>query len=129
MKLCPKCKQNSRHKKLAYCHPCQKEYSRQYNKSEKGKEKIKLSVRKIQRERIGFTEDIFNQMFKSQNMSCAICGSLTPSKNNKRDWHCDHDHTTKKPRGILCAGCNTLLGRLESVGFDWVDKAKKYLSE
>ena len=84
-------------------------------------------VNSWKRQKNGFYNNLFEEMLKSQNYLCAICGIDKPSKSGKTDWHGDHDHNTGKARGILCSGCNTLLGRLESVGFEWVDKAKSYL--
>jgi hypothetical protein len=37
--------------------------------------------------------------------SCEACGS-------DQDLHIDHDHTTGKYRGVLCAPCNRALGQL-----------------
>lgn len=127
MKLCCKCKINPRHKNLSYCHSCQKEYVKNYNKTENGRRNIYKGIVKYQRKKNGFTGNLFEEMFKKQNFLCAICKTDTPSKSGKRDWHADHDHNTGLARGILCSGCNTLLGRIESVGFDWVDKAKNYI--
>ena len=131
MKLCPCCKTNSRDTKHSYCRDCrtlkQKEYNKKYRNTDRGKEKMIELVNSWKRNKNGFVGNMFEEMLKSQNYLCAICGVDKPSKSGKRDWHGDHDHDTGKARGILCAGCNTLLGRLESVGFDWVDKAKKYL--
>ena len=42
-----------------------------------------------------------------QQHRCAICGEYS------RVLCLDHDHVTKKPRGLLCCGCNTALGKLE----------------
>ena len=127
MKMCAKCNLKPKHKKLAYCHECQKQYVRDYNKTPNGRKNIYKGIIKSQRQKNGFPGDLFDEMLKSQNYLCAICGADKPSKSGKRDWHGDHNHDTGKARGILCAGCNTLLGRLESVGLDWVDKAKVYL--
>jgi hypothetical protein len=38
---------------------------------------------------------------------CQCCGSTDPGK---VDWCLDHDHKTKKFRGIICVFCNTMLG-------------------
>lgn len=38
------------------------------------------------------------------------CGATTPGISN-RDWSLDHDHKTKKFRGIICHPCNVLLGQ------------------
>jgi len=132
MKLCPSCKINNRDTKHSYCRNCrtlkQREYNKKYRDTDHGKEKMLQLVKSWNRKKNGFTGETFNETLEYQNYLCAICGSDKPSKSGKKDWHADHDHLTGKARGILCAGCNTLLGRLESVGFDWVDKAKKYLN-
>lgn len=55
----------------------------------------------------GLTMNEYNQLFESQERRCAICrtddfGGKSPSV--------DHDHKTKKVRGLLCVRCNFLLG-------------------
>jgi hypothetical protein len=48
-------------------------------------------------------------MLKKQKGVCAIC--LRPQRmDSKRRLHLDHDHGTKKYRGLLCHGCNVSLG-------------------
>lgn len=132
MNICPNCKINERDTKHSYCRKCrsekQKEYNKKYRESEHGRKKMYELTKRWIRNKNGFTDNLFNKMLESQNYLCAICKTDIPSKNNKKDWHGDHNHDTGKARGVLCAGCNTLLGRLESVGFDWVDKAKVYLN-
>lgn len=39
---------------------------------------------------------------------CGICGTKIPGGNG--GWSVDHNHKTKKFRGILCNSCNGLLG-------------------
>lgn len=39
----------------------------------------------------------------ARHQVCAICHKPNPT-------HIDHDHRTKKVRGILCMNCNTALG-------------------
>jgi len=46
---------------------------------------------------------------KDSNQVCQKCGSEFKSANDK---HLDHDHDTRKPRGILCMDCNTGIGKL-----------------
>lgn len=50
-------------------------------------------------------DEIKRVVFRLQNGLCAICYSQLDSK-----AHLDHDHSTNKIRGILCANCNTGLG-------------------
>ena len=45
---------------------------------------------------------------------CDICGSPKPGGGG--GWHVDHDHITKRIRGILCVLCNHALGRLDAIG-------------
>lgn len=57
----------------------------------------------------GLTEQEWDQKFEDQSGCCAICQQAfvkTP--------HVDHDHATGKARGLLCSGCNVLVGFLES---------------
>lgn len=101
-----------------------KEYQEKYYKTEKGKEVRRKATRNFQRKRNGFTPDLFYDLLKQQDYSCAIC-----EKEISESSHADHDHNTGNARGILCPGCNTLLGRIESVGFEWVDKARNYVQK
>jgi len=46
-----------------------------------------------------------------QSGLCAICGI------EDTNWCLDHDHRTGKVRGVLCTGCNILLGQIENRGY------------
>ena len=144
MKLCKDCNVNERYvsksgKKNSYCSSCMNIRTKRYFKTDKGKaainkavtkwrktesgrESTRKTVRNHQRRKRGFTPEMFNDMLFNQDFKCAIC-----SVEINVSSHADHDHDTGKARGILCSSCNTLLGRLESKGFDWVDRAKAYL--
>lgn len=146
MKLCKDCNQNERYstktgKIYSYCLACQKSRISIYHKTEKGraalkkgfdkwrktdtgKEIMRKNTRNYQRKRNGFTPEMFNDMLFNQNFKCGICSIEINTSS-----HADHNHETGKARGILCSSCNTLLGRLESVGFDWILKAKEYLNK
>lgn len=63
--------------------------------------------------------------------TCALCG-----KPERAEWNgvvtnlcIDHNHSSGKVRGLLCRGCNYLVGRIEKMDPDWVDRAVKYLHE
>lgn len=71
--------------------------------------------------RYGLSTDDYDMMFSKQQGCCAICGRHQ-SDLGKR-LHVDHNHETKAIRGLLCTGCNTVLGRLEK---NW-DKLMEYL--
>ena len=51
---------------------------------------------------VGEWEDLFN----SQGRACAVCRD----SDTKNSWYVDHNHHTGEIRGILCNGCNVLIG-------------------
>lgn len=53
----------------------------------------------------------YNELFISQNGSCAICN--THQSKLKVSLAVDHCHTTGKVRGLLCYNCNSGLGRFK----------------
>src|SRR5438445_13373307 len=55
----------------------------------------------------GLTVEHYEAMFNDQWQSCAICFQR---QKNQRRLHVDHDHHSKKVRGLLCTRCNTALG-------------------
>jgi len=56
----------------------------------------------------GITLEDKEAMFVAQGRVCACCGSSDPL--DVRGWHYDHDHDTKKGRGVTCGPCNMTLG-------------------
>lgn len=73
----------------------------------------------------GITLEMFNDIFASQNHSCAIC--LSTHSGNGRGFHIDHDHLTGNVRGILCHHCNTMIG-LAKDNKEILSNAINYLS-
>ncbi len=61
------------------------------------------------RRRYGITKDQYLDMIEEQNDRCPICEKTLPTET--KHIHIDHDHKTGNIRGILCASCNTTLGR------------------
>ena len=55
------------------------------------------------------TLEDYENLFKSQEGKCAICGTEKPS-NKKGNFPVDHDTKTGKIRGLLCHNCNVGLG-------------------
>ncbi len=65
---------------------------------------------------------------ESQSYLCKICNKdLTNEKNTNRAV--DHNHKTKFCRGVLCATCNMVLGKIERAGYSghWLNNAKSYI--
>lgn len=65
----------------------------------------------------GFSEDEYLQKFEEQKGLCAICRKpervKATGKMEPRSLAADHNHETGKHRGLLCALCNTALGKFE----------------
>lgn len=53
----------------------------------------------------GISSIQYEQMFLNQNGACAIC-----LQKSKKALCIDHNHATKKVRGLLCHSCNKGLG-------------------
>lgn len=55
----------------------------------------------------------YDTLFLKQKGLCAMCGNPGTAR-NKGCLNIDHDHKTKKVRGLLCSRCNRALGFIES---------------
>ena len=60
--------------------------------------------------RYGLTVEEFREMLARQANLCAICGGPWRGWNGQNP-HIDHCHTTGRVRGLLCASCNSAIGR------------------
>ena len=58
----------------------------------------------------GITLEQWNALFASQGSVCGNCHATEPGGSGT--WHTDHCHETGVVRGILCADCNTGIGKL-----------------
>lgn len=68
----------------------------------------------------GVDKTMWDSMYFEQGGSCAIC--------QEREATCiDHDHETGRVRGLLCLGCNTMLGFIETPGR--LDAALSYIKD
>jgi hypothetical protein len=71
----------------------------------------------------GITRENREEILKSQNDSCAICGKPA---NNVDEFDVDHCHNTGTVRGLLCHKCNTGIGFFEDDP-ELLTKAIQYL--
>lgn len=117
-KWCNKCKRfipldsfNFRSKgptfRSAYCKDCERRYHRIHSTTENRK-------RYILKFRYGISQEQYDQMQKQQDYKCWIC-----DRKGVRKLAVDHDHKTGKVRGLLCQGCNVMLGYYSDVTKKW----------
>ena len=61
------------------------------------------------------TIEEYDNLLKSQNNLCAICGQSETRKlkNKICQLSIDHDHKTGRTRGLLCNRCNQFLGYID----------------
>jgi hypothetical protein len=75
----------------------------------------------------GIDKDGYENLLKLQNGKCAICGLHEQNHRNKV-LNVDHNHKTKKVRGLLCNNCNRGLGHLKD-NILFLENALAYLKE
>lgn len=74
----------------------------------------------------GISSAVYDQLFAQQNGGCAICGTTSPGGRSNAFFAVDHDHATNEVRGLLCAHCNTGLGKFRDDA-ELLRKAAQYL--
>lgn len=88
---------------------------RKYKRNAAQRKKLPTEEYKLARKRewlkkrYKLTLEEYEQLFKQQAFACAICLQSKP-------LCVDHDHTTSRVRGLLCAQCNFKIGWLEVCG-------------
>jgi len=72
---------------------------------------------RVRKSKYGITRIDYYTLLDSQDNACAICKTKEFGKHGP---HIDHNHITKKVRGILCHQCNLGLGQFK----DNIEKLK-----
>lgn len=75
--------------------------------------------------RYNLSKEDYQDIWDKQEGKCAICGKFFDKKNIP---HIDHNHKTKKVRGLLCRMCNWGIGHFND-DKKLLLKAIKYLGE
>ena len=82
------------------------------NKRWSAKNRARLEIlnrNSLLKRKYGITQAQYEEMVKKQNGRCAICKTDKPGGAGKK-LHVDHEHGTKRVRGLLCVSCNLILG-------------------
>jgi len=127
MKLCTGCQtekpladfwmDRQRGKPKSRCKSCTVEAARAWRKRRPGYEKARYErCRTETRERhlirkYGVSLTDYDRMLAGQDGKCAICGRTEDTQHNGV-FHVDHCHKTGAVRGLLCRGCNHVLGHV-----------------
>lgn len=85
-----------------------KSYSKEYYQKNKHEKWLKPELRRMRKLRFHYkmTPEQYDVLLQSQNGKCAIC-KQPPVKGH---LSVDHDHETKRIRGLLCLRCNSAIG-------------------
>lgn len=90
----------------ATCKRCQHDARAAHRKANPAMASANARRCKIKR-LFGITPEQYDEMLTRQGGTCAICHRESP---DGRRLHIDHDHDTKRVRGLLCHDCNRGLG-------------------
>jgi len=60
----------------------------------------------------GISAEEYDTFYREQGGVCAVCKQESDASGKNSKLHVDHDHDTKKVRGLLCYRCNIALGYL-----------------
>lgn len=102
-------------KPMPRCKPCRTDEARAWRYSRPGYEKARYQAVKVEtRERhlkrkYGVSLADYDRMLVKQDGCCAICRAAEAEQFNAV-FHVDHDHSIGAVRGLLCRGCNHMLG-------------------
>jgi len=130
MKTCPSCSLekplDDYWKNQSSCIECTKWKQKNYWNSRTPKKRLEQHLKY----KYGVTHAEFTEAWEEQDGKCAICKDELPDlmtyENRRRGYAIDHNHDTGEFRGILCNGCNSLLGMAKERA-EVLDRAANYL--
>ena len=94
------------------CKVCEADRFINYRNAPGNRERMAETRRRWNRKKkYNFPHELYIERLEEQGEVCAICGTDTPG--GRGQFHADHDHSTSKPRGVLCHNCNVALGNFQ----------------
>ncbi len=127
-KRCPSCEiekplsafwiRRDRNAPASRCKPCSADAQRVWRRKQPDYDKLRYQAVKTEtRERhlirkYGVSLADYESMLSAQGGRCCIC-LCEPSSQAHGVFHVDHCHATGRVRGLLCRGCNHVLGHLK----------------
>lgn len=126
MKTCPQCqsakplaefhvRKSRGGQPASRCKTCSREAQRTWRSKQTDYDKRRYQIVKVEtRERhlvrkYGVTLADYDAMLAAQGGRCAVC-LTTPETQRYGVFHVDHCHASGAVRGLLCRGCNNVLG-------------------
>lgn len=126
MKTCPRCntekplsefwtRRSRGGAPASRCKACSRDAQRAWRSKQPDYDKRRYQATKVEtRERhlvrkYGVSLADYETMLAGQDGKCAIC-QTTPDTQRYGVFHVDHCHATGRVRGLLCRGCNNILG-------------------
>ena len=105
----------SKHRRRRQCKQCIRERERANWANTSHRPSRAYDYKRAERfkRKYGITVDEYDAMLVEQNGVCCICkcdGRAWYRANDRYPLVVDHDHGTRKVRGLLCHHCNTMLG-------------------
>lgn len=149
-KVCTKCKQTKPVEEFplnrrmndgydSWCYLCRSENARQIIKTREWKDSKNKAVREDRKinplryriadwvkQGINITEDEYLELYNQQEGKCVICGREEGDLDRRLEV--DHCHNEGKVRGLLCRGCNHVLGACRD-DVTILERAIKYLKD
>jgi hypothetical protein len=110
MRLCKRCEKETDRDADGRCKPCTYALQREYYATHP--ERRKKTHDRSRKRKTGFTAELFAARILIQGNRCSVCQKSLegcPGGGNA-----DHCHTTGKPRGVLCPGCNRHVAAIDS---------------
>jgi hypothetical protein len=94
-------------------------YLEEHDKEKRKKRSMPTQRKYDLKKRYGLTINDVRNMYNDQCGHCLLCENVLEDYEGKgRDTHIDHCHEFGHVRGLLCRGCNLVIGRIEKVNID-----------